>query len=105
MTARVIVSDVARGDAWRILDYLERAAGTATALRYAIEFDACVDRIAEFPHAGSPRPQYGAGVRIIVIEPYLVFYEVAVSGDEAVMLRVLDGRRDITRDLLRSTPR
>ena len=70
MTARLIVSEAARADVREILDYLQREAGTRIALRYALEFDATIDRIADLPHTGSPRRSFGPDMRVMIISPY-----------------------------------
>ena len=98
--ARLIVSVAASDDVRDIVNYLENHAGPRTALRYALDFDAVLDRIAEMPGAGSLREYLGAGVRMVMVAPYLVFYETASSGDVHV-LRVLHWRRDITTNLIR----
>ena len=103
--ARLIVTIGARTDIRRIIDYLEENAGKPVALRYAVDFDAAIDRIAELPGVGSPRRQFGEEMRIVIVNPYLVFYERLVANDTVVVLRVLDGRRKITEDLLRSERR
>jgi plasmid stabilization system protein ParE len=99
--ARLIVTVAARDDLRGIIDYLETHAGTAVAMRYAAEFDAALNRISEFPALGSPRRELGPGTRLVVVSPYLVLYEHRSADDTAVMLRVLDGRRNITGALLR----
>ena len=67
MSARLIVSNAARADVREILDYLEREAGRRVALRYAIEFDAAIDRVADLPHTGSPRTSFGPEMRVMII--------------------------------------
>ena len=50
-------------------------------------------RIAEFPHAGPPRPQWGEGIRIAIHGKYVIVYRVR---DETVqVLRVVHGARDL----------
>jgi plasmid stabilization system protein ParE len=73
MTAKLIVSNAARRDSRAILGYLQEQAGAKVALQYAVRFDAAIDRIAEFPLIGSPRPQYGPNVRLAIANPYLIF--------------------------------
>jgi plasmid stabilization system protein ParE len=101
MTARLIVSDAARADVREILDYLQREAGKRIALRYSMEFDAAIDRIADLPHTGSPRTSFGPNMRVIIITPYLIFYEATPDGELATVLRVLHGSRNITETLIR----
>ena len=100
MTAKLIVSNAARSDTRDILDYLRAEASERIALHYALAFNAAIDRIAELPHSGSPRRQYGAHVRVIVIDRYLVFYETDADGREVRLLRILHGARDIDEDLI-----
>jgi toxin ParE1/3/4 len=101
MTAKLVVSDAARADVREILDYLQREAGDRIALRYSIEFDAAIDRIADLPHMGSPRTSFGPDMRIMIISPYLLFYEATPDGQLATVLRVLHGSRNITEKLIR----
>jgi plasmid stabilization system protein ParE len=102
MSAKLVVSNAARLDARNILDYLQEHAGDAIALRYAVDFDAAIDRVADLPHTGSPRQQYGPDIRIVIVDPYLIFYSSTPSGDEVRVLRILHGSRNITRSMLRS---
>jgi plasmid stabilization system protein ParE len=102
MTVRLIVANAARRDLREILGYLQQQAGAKVALRYALEFDAGIDRIAEFPLSGSPRPQYGSDIRLAIVNPYLIFYDVVAATGEIVVLRILHGHRNITRMMLRN---
>lgn len=54
--------------------------------------------IAQYPAAGAPRPALGPHARIRVVQPFVVIYDF--SGDEATILRIVDGRREITPALL-----
>jgi plasmid stabilization system protein ParE len=85
---RLVISVAARDDVRDIVQYLEDHAGPRTALRYAVDFDAALNRIAEMPGTGSPRQYLGVGVRMVMVAPYLMFYEIVSSGDVHV-LRVL----------------
>src|SRR5688572_13986108 len=100
MTARLVVSNAAQADARDILEYLRGEAGGPTATRYALDFDAAVDRIAALPHSGSPRRQYGPDVRVVIVDPYLIFYEADSSGGDVRVLRILHGSRNITVKLI-----
>ena len=99
--ARLIVTSRARADIRQIIDYLEAHAGRSVALRFALEFDAAFDQIAELPMIGSPRAEFGPYTRLWIVNPYLVYYDFDAAGDIAVMLRVLHGHRLITMDMLR----
>jgi plasmid stabilization system protein ParE len=97
---RLLVSDLARADIHEVLNNLEKRAGQVTALRYALEFQAVFDRLTEFPEMGVARPELGPAARFVVIDPYLLFYDVEQTLDVFV-LRLLHGRRKITAELVR----
>jgi plasmid stabilization system protein ParE len=97
---RLIVSEPADRDLATIVAYLAQEAGVATAERYAAAFDALFDRLTDFPGIGSPRPALGDDVRIGIVSPYIVIYAYDVAADVATVLRVIHGRRKITRKLL-----
>ena len=65
----------------------------ARALSYVDEIEARCRRIAEFPHAGAPRPEWGDGFRIAVHGYYLIVYRV--RGAAVQILRVIHGARDL----------
>jgi plasmid stabilization system protein ParE len=67
---RVIVSPFAIADQ----GYLAREAGILVAEKYDAAFRALLQRLADFPGIGAPRPALGEGVRICVISPYVVIY-------------------------------
>jgi toxin ParE1/3/4 len=65
----------------------------ARAVTYVRELQERCLRIAEFPHAGPPRPQWGEGIRIAIHGKYVIVYRVR---DETVqVLRVVHGARDL----------
>ena len=99
--ARVIVSTVARSDLHRVVDYLEEHAGRTIALRYALRFDAAFDRIAACPDSGSPRPALGVGTRMVIVDPYLIFYEHVEDRGIVSVLRIVHSHRNVTRDMIR----
>ena len=99
--ARIIVSAAAHTDLRSVIDYLEEHAGQAVALRYALDFDAAFDRLADIPSIGSPRPAFGVGTRIVIIDPYLIFYEYMAEDEIVQVLRILHSHRNITVDMIR----
>jgi toxin ParE1/3/4 len=99
---RVVVSPRADVDVDSILDRLSALAGIVVAEHYARDLQAIYERLEMFPAIGAPRPNLGRNIRIVMLEPFVVFYRY-IPGEEAVtVIRVLDGRRNITRRLLRS---
>jgi toxin ParE1/3/4 len=101
--ARVIVSPFAITDQDEILGYLAREAGLAVAEKYDAAFRALLERLADFPGIGAPRPALGDGVRIYVISPYVVIYEGSQESETVVVHRVVHGHRDIKPDLLKGS--
>jgi len=96
MTQR-IVHDPAVADLNEILDYPAMNAGKAVALRYAMAFQKAFDRIVEFPASGAPRPKLGPDTRLVIVQPYLIFYDYLAAQDSVHVLRILHSRRNITK--------
>lgn len=99
---RVVVSPRADVDIDGILDRLSVLAGITVAERYAGDLQAIYERLEMFPAIGAPRPRLGQNIRIVVLEPYVVFYRYSPDEETVTVVRVLDGRRNVTRHLMRS---
>ena len=97
--ARVIVAEPAKQDVRDILTDLGERAGYGVASRYAEDFKAAYRGIAQFPGSGPPRPALGPNARIKIVYPYVIIYDH--ESNEATVLRVLHGRRDITIKLIK----
>jgi len=97
--ARLIVTDRADLDVSAIIEILNKNAGAEVAGRYRRDFDFVFDRLAMFPRSGVLRPQLGGDMRIAVVTPYVVFYDH--RQDDVVIVRILDGRRKISRRMVR----
>ena len=97
--ARVVVTGRAKRDVRRILSDLNERAGYRVAMRYAEEFKAAYRRLAHNPAGGPPRRSLGPKTRLAIVLPYVVIYDH--EDDAVTVLRVLHGRRNITRDLIR----
>ena len=95
----VVVSPKADTDVDLMLERLQAVAGPAVMRRYAQELDAIYERSAMFPDSGARRKSLGPHARIAVLAPYVVNYD-HVDG-KVTIVRVLDGRRNITRELIR----
>jgi plasmid stabilization system protein ParE len=96
--ARVLLSALARHDVRDILADLNERAGSAVAGRYGADFKRIYRSVAQFPAGGSPRRSLGSDVRVKIVYPYVVFYHHTAG--TVMVLRVLNGRRDITANLL-----
>ena len=97
----VSVAPQARADIARIVEYLAAVASPATASQWNNRFWSTIDSIADFPGSGALRPRLGRDVRFKLVYPYLVIYLYERDAVVAHVLRVLHGRRRITRRLLR----
>ncbi len=97
--ARIIVTERAKLDVRRILSDLSERAGYGVAARYAADFNAVYRHLADVPAGGPPRPALGPNSRIAIVLPYIVIYDH--EDDVVTVLRVVHGKRNITRDLVR----
>ena len=95
----IVVSPKADADVNDMLQRLSDLAGPAVARRYAEELEAIYGRLAIFPESGARRKSLGAETRIAVLSPYVVVYDNVNA--TVRFIRVVDGRRNITRRLVR----
>jgi plasmid stabilization system protein ParE len=99
--ARIVVTELADADTANILADIAREAGSHVAEKYNLEIERLYERLAAYPESCAARPKLGAHIRVGVIFPYLVICR-HVTGDNVVaIIRVVNGRRKITRRLLR----
>jgi toxin ParE1/3/4 len=90
--ARVLQSDPAREDLIQILVYL-RERNPRAADRFEAELGQKCRTLAQFPLMGRSREELAAGLRSIVLKPYVVFYRPLDDGIE--LIRILHGKRDV----------
>ena len=100
--SRLVVTPEAETDINDILDHLVQHAGTSVATAYGSKFRRSIERLLEFPGLGVRRPALGANARIAIVPPYVLIYDYPDTADTLTLLRVLHGKRDITRRLIRS---
>lgn len=105
MTARVVLSPEAQDDSDAIIVGFARRAGLEVARRYARDFDRLYSLLADHPDIGPGRPRLGEGVRISVVALFVVIYAHDGTTQTATVLRIVHGKRRITRRLLRNTVR
>jgi toxin ParE1/3/4 len=96
----LVVTADAEADTREILLFLEREVGREVAARYGQRFRLILQRLVELPETGAPRPILGPNSRIGIVSPYVLIYDFVHEDDLVVLLRLLHGRRNITRDLL-----
>jgi toxin ParE1/3/4 len=89
----LVWSAFARADLTDIWNHFSNVVGQNTADNIVRKIlDACV-LIEDHPFAGRARDEIRPGLRSIIINPHVVFYRV--QNDQAEVVRVLDGRRDL----------
>ncbi len=98
---RLVVTEDADADLEEILNYLEREAGPRVAEAYGHKIGACLARLVEFPGIGARRPALGASTRIGIVRPYILIYDYTAADDTLTLLRIVHGKRNITRRLIR----
>ena len=99
--ARIVFTSLADADTAQIIGDLNKQAGANVADRYDADFDSLYRRLERFPDSGAPRPKLGAYVRIAVVSPYVIIYEHMDDDDVVTIMRLVHGRRKITRRTLR----
>ncbi len=103
--ARVVLTASADADTAFILADLAAKVGANVAERYDKDFDALYRRLERFPESGSPRPALGQLVRIGIVSPYNIIHEYIEADGVVTVMRILHGRRRITRRMLKRPPK
>jgi toxin ParE1/3/4 len=98
--ARVVATEVALGAEAAILADLVSKAGYRVAEKYNSLLDRLYGLLADHPAIGPRRPSLGSRVRIWIVAPYIVIYELNESEDIVTVLRIVHGNRNVTRSLL-----
>lgn len=91
----VVLSLRARTDLLEIHSYLAERSPSA-ADRLAARFSERFDELQNFPLLGPDRSELRASLRGLSIDGYIAFY--LIEADRIVIVRVLDGRRDMERE-------
>jgi toxin ParE1/3/4 len=95
---RVVVSVRARSDILDIHSFLsERSRSVAD--RMLARFSERFNELRECPYLGPDRSELRASLRSLLIEGYVAFY--LAEPDRIVVVRVIDGRKDIEQELLK----
>jgi toxin ParE1/3/4 len=89
---KIVFSDAADADLLQLITYIATRNPTA-ARDLATEFDAHLLNLSRFPLIGREREILAPGLRSILVRRYVVFYRI--ESDRVLIMRVLDGRRDI----------
>ena len=73
----------------------EKSPGAAD--RLLVRISQRFDQLRNFPMLGRDRSEFGAALRGLLIENHIAFY--IVEADRILIVRVLDGRMDISREM------
>jgi toxin ParE1/3/4 len=95
---RVVVSLRARSDILAIHSCLSERSLVA-ADRLLLRFSQRFDELCEFPFLGPDRSELRTSLRGLLMDGYIAFY--VVETDRVVIVRVLDGRMNIEREMLK----
>jgi toxin ParE1/3/4 len=101
MSAELVWSPRAREDLLDIYIYIGLDNPNAAEKLYTV-IEATAEQLAELPRLGTRRPEIFATARVHIERPYLILYETHPDTDEGQVekveiVRVVDGRRDLTR--------
>ena len=72
--------------------------------RLITRIETVVDRLADFPRSAPARHDIGQDIRGLTVGNYLVVYRVDEASHAVALLRVLDGRRDLSAIFANGTP-
>ena len=95
---KIVISGKARSDLLQFYAYLA-ARSPAAARRAVAAINIKFGNITEFPFIGRERSALADGLRSVVSGTQIIFYRI--EGEEIVIVRVLDGRRDIVEEFKR----
>jgi toxin ParE1/3/4 len=94
----VDISHKAKIDLARTLAYLELHSPEAAA-RFDAHLTATTEALGRFPLMGRLRPQFGPGMRSVVVGHKVIIYRCEAT--VLRIMRVLDGRMDVEAELLK----
>jgi toxin ParE1/3/4 len=97
--AQLRFAPAAARDLQKISEDIKAAAGEHVALAFVERLRQSLEGLVTFPRMGRLRPRFGRGVRSWAFWPYVTFYRQ--SGDDIEIIRIVHGRRKITRALVR----
>lgn len=93
---RVVQSSDAARDLTSIYDWIAEDSGARRARAVLERFERAFNQLAAFPGMGRLQPQYAGAPRSFPVSPWMVFYEPLEDGRGITVLRVVDGRRDLS---------
>jgi toxin ParE1/3/4 len=97
--AQLRFAPAAARDLQRISGDIKAVRGERFALAFVARLRRSLEGLVAFPRMGRRRPRFGSDVRSWAFPPYVAFYRQ--SGDDVEIIRIVHGRRKLTRALLR----
>jgi toxin ParE1/3/4 len=94
----IVLSEQAETDLLQIYRYVAER-NVASAESIVDRIDRQFENLRHFPFIGRARSSLGEEIRSLVSDSYVIFYEV--TDTRIVIVRVLDGRRDIDAEFQR----
>lgn len=91
-----VLSDEAINDLTSLAEYLELASGADLAEKILNRFYHLFTLLAHCPDIGRTHKELTGDPRSFTIRPWIVFYEQATDSESVRILRVFDGRRDLS---------
>lgn len=91
---RVVHTPVARRDLNSIFDWIADDSGSRRARAVLERMEQAFGRLAIFPGMGPVHPEYAGSPRVFPISPWMIVYKQL--DDCVLILRVVDGRRDLS---------
>jgi toxin ParE1/3/4 len=98
----VVIAPMAEANLMRLTDAIAANNGKLVAAKILSQFQNSFEHHARHPKIGRSRSRMARGLRSWPVASWVVFYRPAPSGIEVV--RVIHGRRRITRSTLASQP-
>ena len=100
MTVKVVIKPKAEADLeeiWQTISYDDPLAAD----RYLRRFAKRIEQLAEHPRLGPRRDDIKPLLRMLLVNPYAIFYCLLPDRDsdpvdEVEIIRIVDGRRDLT---------
>ena len=95
MSWAICWSRAAKGDLLDIWLYIAHE-NLAAADRQIDRIENAVNKLSDYPRLGPARHDVGPEVRGLIVNRYLVLYRILESAAQLELLRVIDGRRDLS---------
>ena len=97
LDARIDRSVRAECDLEGIFDYIAAESGRSRALNVLNRLNGAMALLETSPRLGRVRTDLDGAPRSLSVKPWLIFYDVLADDSGVLILRIIDGRRDLSR--------